>query len=56
MDQIPELLDWSRPTLEKAMKVVAAAREDKEEYGDLVERMDRTGEVKGSQRHRRGDI
>ena len=48
VDQIAKLLDLSRPTLEKAMKVVAAAREDKEQYGDLVERMDRTGKVNGS--------
>ena len=47
MEQIARLLDMSRPTLEKARKVVAAARQHKQHFGDLVERMDRTGKVNG---------
>jgi ParB-like chromosome segregation protein Spo0J len=48
MNQIAKLLGLSRPTLEKATKVVAAARQDNERYGDLVQKMDRTGKVNGA--------
>ena len=48
LDQVARLLDLSRPTLEKARKVVAAAREDREQFGDLAERLDRTGKVDGA--------
>jgi hypothetical protein len=48
MEQIAKLLGLSRRTLEKATKVVVAARQDNERYGDLVQKMDRTGKVNGA--------
>ena len=43
LQQIAKLLDLSRAELEKARKVVAAAGEDKEEYGDLIDRRGDSG-------------
>jgi ParB family chromosome partitioning protein len=48
MDHIAKIVDMSRPTLEKAIKVVEAARESPDKYQDLVEKMDRTGKVNGA--------
>jgi hypothetical protein len=48
MEQIAKLVDMSRPTLEKAIKVVEAAREEPDKYQDLVEQMDQTGKVNGA--------
>ncbi len=38
---------WSGKTYEHTKEAVAAAREDPEKYGPLVEEMDRTGRVNG---------
>jgi len=48
MDHIAKLVGISRSTLEKAIKIVEAAREEPEKYSDLVELMDRTGKVNGA--------
>ena len=45
LDRTAERVGMSRPTLTKARAVAAAAREDVEKYGDLVEQMDSTGKV-----------
>jgi hypothetical protein len=47
MDKIASLVDMSRHTLEKAIKVVEAGHADPQTYYDLVEKMDRTGKVNG---------
>ncbi|MHA1711961.1 MAG: MT-A70 family methyltransferase [Candidatus Freyarchaeota archaeon] len=38
---------WSRKTYEKAKEIVEAAEKEPEKYGDLVERLDKTGKVSG---------
>ena len=48
MEAVAAMVGLSRGTLEKARKVVQAAREDEEGCGDLVARMDRTGKVNGA--------
>jgi hypothetical protein len=42
MNHIAKLVDMSRPTLEKAINVVEAVREEPDKYHDLVEQMDQT--------------
>ena len=42
MDQVARVVGMTRPTLAKAMKVVAAARENPADYGPLVEQMTTT--------------
>jgi N6-adenosine-specific RNA methylase IME4/ParB-like chromosome segregation protein Spo0J len=49
-DKIARYLGVGRTTVERAEAVVAAAEEDPEEYGDLVEQMDRSGKVAGAYR------
>ena len=44
-DKAAAAAGMSRPTLKKADAVVAAAEEDPDGFGDLVERMDETGKV-----------
>jgi hypothetical protein len=44
-DKVAEAVGMSRPTYEKAKKVVEAAREDPAAFGDLPNRMDQTGKV-----------
>jgi hypothetical protein len=44
-DKVAEAVGMSRPTLEKAQAVVAAAEADPEHYGDLPQKMDDTGRV-----------
>lgn len=43
--KVAAAVGWSRPTYEKAKAVIAAAEEEPERYGGLVETMDRTGKV-----------
>jgi len=45
LDKTASAVGMSRPTLEKARQVVEAAEQEPERFGDLVERMDRTGKV-----------
>lgn len=45
MDHVARVVGMTRPTLAKAMKVVAAARANPGDYGPLVEQMDRTGKI-----------
>jgi len=45
MDQVAHVVGMTRPTLAKAMKVVAAARENPGQYRRLIEQMDRTGKI-----------
>lgn len=57
-DHVAAAVNWSRPTLEKAVEVVEAAKEDPERYGDLPDQMDRTGKVNGAHsemRKRKGE-
>jgi N6-adenosine-specific RNA methylase IME4/ParB-like chromosome segregation protein Spo0J len=47
-DKIARYLGVGRTTVERAEAVVAAAEEEPEEYGHLVEQMDRSGKVAGA--------
>ena len=47
MDQVAALVGRSRPTLTKATRIVDAAEEDPEIYGDLLREMDETGNIGG---------
>lgn len=47
-DRLAEAVGVSGRTLDKICEVVEAAREDPDKFGDLVERMDRTGNVHGA--------
>lgn len=47
-DKIARYLGVGRTTVEKAEAVVEAAEEEPEEYGHLVEQMDRSGKVAGA--------
>ncbi len=47
-DKIPRYLGVGRTTIERAEAVVDAAEEEPEEYGHLVEQMDRSGKVAGA--------
>jgi N6-adenosine-specific RNA methylase IME4 len=49
-DNIARYLGVGRTTIERAEAVVAAAEEEPEEYGYLVEQMDRSGKVSGAYR------
>lgn len=49
-DRIARYLGVGRTTVDRAEAVVAAAEEDPEEYGHLVEQMDRSGKVSGAYR------
>lgn len=49
-DKIARYLGVGRTTIERAEAVVAAAEEEPEEYGHLVEQMDRSGKVAGAYR------
>ena len=49
-DKIARYLGVGRTTIERAEAVVEAAEEEPEEYGHLVERMDRSGKVAGAYR------
>ena len=49
-DNIARFLNVGRTTIERAEAVVAAAEEEPEEYGYLVEQMDRSGKVAGAYR------
>src|SRR5262249_54750967 len=49
-DNIARYLGVGRTTIEKAEAVVEAAEEEPEEYGHLVEQMDRSGKVAGALR------
>ena len=49
-DKIARYLGVGRTTIEKAEAVVEAAEEDPDEYGHLVEQMDRKGKVSGAYR------
>jgi N6-adenosine-specific RNA methylase IME4 len=49
-DNIARYLGVGRTTIERAEAVVAAAEEEPEEYGYLVEQMDRSGKVAGAYR------
>lgn len=46
-DKVARLVGMDRKTLAKAAAVVAAAREDVEKFGALLEQMDRTGRAHG---------
>jgi ParB-like chromosome segregation protein Spo0J len=46
-------LGWSRETFHKANRVVKAAEEDPQKYGDLPARMDRTGNIEAAHREYR---
>jgi len=48
LDHVAEIIKLSRPTLNKVRKIVAAAREDRAQFGDLVERMDVDRKVDGA--------
>ena len=52
-DRIARLLGVGRTTLARAEEVVEAAEEDPEEYGHLVEQMDRSGSVAAAHRRLR---
>lgn len=47
LDQVAHLLDVHRTTLAKEMELCAAAEADPEKFGELREKMDRTGKVNG---------
>src|ERR1019366_8250642 len=47
-DNIARYLGFGRTTIERAEAVVEAAEEEPEEYGHLVEQMDRSGKVAGA--------
>ena len=47
-DKIARYLGVGRTTIDRAEAVIEAAEEDPEEYGYLVERMDRSGKVAGA--------
>jgi ParB-like chromosome segregation protein Spo0J len=47
IDKVAEMAQMSRPTLTKAMRITVAAREDPDQYGDLVEEMDVRGKING---------
>jgi N6-adenosine-specific RNA methylase IME4 len=49
-DKIARYLGVGRTTIERAEAVVEAAEEEPEEYGHLVEQMDRSGKVAGAYR------
>src|SRR5947209_16266520 len=49
-DKIARYLGVGRTTIERAEAVVEAAEEEPEEYGYLVEQMDRSGKVAGAYR------
>ena len=49
-DNIARYLGVGRTTIERAEAVVEAAEEEPEEYGHLVEQMDRSGKVAGAYR------
>ncbi len=49
-DRISRYLGLGRTTIERAEAVVEAAEEEPEEYGHLVEQMDRSGKVAGAYR------
>jgi ParB/RepB/Spo0J family partition protein len=49
-DKIARYLGVGRTTIDRAEAVVEAAEEDPEEYGHLVEQMDRSGKVAGAYR------
>jgi ParB/RepB/Spo0J family partition protein len=49
-DRIARYLGVGRTTVERAEAVVEAAEEDPDEYGHLVEQMDRSGKVAGAYR------
>ncbi len=49
-DRIARYLGVGRTTIERAEAVIEAAEEEPEEYGHLVERMDRNGKVAGAYR------
>jgi N6-adenosine-specific RNA methylase IME4 len=49
-DKIARYLGVGRTTIERAEAVIEAAEEDPEEYGFLVEQMDRSGKVAGAYR------
>ena len=49
-DKIARYLGVGRTTIERAEAVVDAAEQDPEEYGHLVEQMDRSGKVAGAYR------
>jgi len=49
-DKVARYLGVGRTTIERAEAVVEAAEEDPEEYGYLVEQMDRSGKVAGAYR------
>ena len=49
-DKIARYLGLGRTTIERAEAVLEAAEEDPEEYGYLVEQMDRSGKVAGAYR------
>jgi len=45
MEKVAAAVGLGRATLEKAMKIVAAARDDPDRFADLVDQMDTTGRV-----------
>jgi hypothetical protein len=49
-DRLAHYLGVGRTTIERAEAVVEAAEEEPEEYGHLVEQMDRSGKVAGAYR------
>src|ERR1700730_7040743 len=49
-DKIARYLGVGRTTIERAEEVVDAAEQEPEEYGHLVEQMDRSGKVAGAYR------
>jgi N6-adenosine-specific RNA methylase IME4 len=51
VDKLGAFVGKDRKTIEKAEAVVAAAEQDPEKFGSLVEAMDRTGHVNGPWRH-----
>ena len=50
LDNLAQSLVVGRTTIERAQAVVEAAEEEPEEYGYLVEQMDRSGKVAGAYR------
>lgn len=50
LDKAAKEVGWSGKTLEKAREVTAAAHADSEQFGDLLEKMNRTGKVDGAYR------
>ena len=47
LTQVAKIVGMSRPTLQQAMKVAAAAREDPAAFNDLLDQMNRTGKIAG---------